>query len=86
MAEDLHGGEWLFAWNAADQHNLTVNTNYVDTTTYVCASKTCTVSDTVVVNRSITPPEPWPAAAQRIINEAGARPGNMHPDAVDACK
>ncbi len=86
MAEDLHGGEWLFAWNAADQHNLTVNTNYVDTTTYVCASKTCTVSDTVVVNRSITPPEPWPAAAQRIMAEAGARPGNMHPDAVDACK
>ena len=25
VAEDLHGGEWLFAWNAHDEHNLTVD-------------------------------------------------------------
>lgn len=86
MAEDLNGGEWLFAWNANDQHDITVTDNYVDTEVYVCASKTCTVSGTVVVNRTSTPPQPWPAQAQAIIAAAGARVGKMHPDAVAVCK
>ena len=86
IAEDLNGGEWLFAWNAADQHDLTVETNYVDTTTGVCASATCTVTDTHFVNRSATPPEAWPVAALAIMADAGARAGNAHPDAVGVCK
>jgi hypothetical protein len=49
VAEDLNGGEWLFAWNAADQHDLTVDTNFVDTKKFVCASKTCTVDGTATL-------------------------------------
>jgi hypothetical protein len=41
---------------------------------------------TTVVNRSTTPPEPWPAAALKIMADAGARPGKVHPDAAQACK
>jgi hypothetical protein len=33
VAEELEGGDWLFAWNAADQHDLTVYDNFVDTNT-----------------------------------------------------
>ena len=86
VAEDLNGGEWLFAWNPNDQHDLTVTENFVDTDVFLCASKTCTVSGTVVVNRTCTPPEPWPAAAEAIMAGAGARAGKIHPDAVAACK
>jgi hypothetical protein len=41
---------------------------------------------TTVVNRSTTPPEPWPPAALKIMGDAGARPGKIHPDAAQACK
>ena len=41
---------------------------------------------TTVVNRSTTPPEPWPHAALKIMGDAGARPGKIHPDAAQACK
>ena len=40
VAEDLNGGEWLFAWNPNDQHDLTVTENFVDTDVFLCASKT----------------------------------------------
>ena len=86
VAEDLNGGHWLFAWNANDQHDLTVNNNFVDTETYVCASKTCTVDRTHFVNRSSTPPQPWPPAAMAIMRAAGARAAGIHPDALAACK
>lgn len=85
VAEALNGGEWLFAWNAHDQHDLTVADNFVDTDAFVCASKTCAVSGTVVVNRTCTPPQPWPAPAQAIMAAAGARPERAHPDATAAC-
>eukprot|EP01050_Picozoa_sp_SAG11_P003362 SAG11_NODE_189_length_13028_cov_14.222446_2_plen_145_part_00 len=86
VAEDLHGGEWLFAWNPRDEHNLTVDSNFVDTKTYICSSKTCTVMGTVVVNRTRRPPEPWPVAAVAIMDAAGVRPSEAHPGAAHACK
>ena len=83
VAEDLHGGEWLFAWNPSDEHDLTVTNNYADTAKYVCATATCTVTNTTVVNR---PTEPWPPAAQAIIASAGVRAGkDVHPDGVGVC-
>lgn len=86
VAEDLHGGEWLFAWNQQDEHDLTVDGNFADTTKFICATKTCSVSGNTFVNRSATPPAPWPAAARAIMEGAGVRPGAiMHPDALYAC-
>ena len=60
--------------------------NFVDTDAYMCASETCSVTGTVVVNRTSRPPEPWPAAAVAIMDAAGARPGRVHPDAAHACR
>lgn len=85
VAEDLHGGEWLFAWNAADEHDLYVDGNWADTTTHVCATATCHISGNTFVNRSTEPPTPWPPAALAVMKAAGVRAGRRHPDAVGAC-
>jgi len=83
VAAELHGGQWLFAWNPADEANLTVFDNYADTPAYLCRTKTCNFHNNTVVNTSAG--EPWPAAAKAIMASAGARPTSTHPDARSAC-
>lgn len=63
--------------------------NYADTTKFICATKTCVLNRNTFVNRSATPPAPWPAAAQAVMAGAGVRPEarkQMHPDAAGTCR
>ena len=63
--------------------------NYADTTKFICATKTCVLNRNTFVNRSATPPAPWPAAAQAVMAGAGVRPearSQMHPDAAGSCR
>ena len=65
-----------------------VQDNYADTTKFICATKTCVLNRNTFVNRSATPPAPWPAAAQAVMAGAGVRPEarkQMPPDAAGSC-
>jgi hypothetical protein len=73
---------WLFAWNPQDQYNLTVVDNYADSPRYEMNARNSTFSG----NTYVAPGQPWPAAASKIMQNAGVRPSNAHPDYTpDAC-
>ena len=60
------------------RYNLTVVDNYADSPHYEMNARTSVFGNNTYVN--ITAGQAWPAAAVAIMDAAGVRPGNAHPD------